>query len=149
MQLLESHLRVKNLRKQPDGGAAAAQAAGAYTDGAWKALNMLNEMILEATEKLDFEVVHCDSEERVNLEQLKSIREDIVMFNAMAAQAATTMNKAKADVIKFESLLEEAEHQFKVNKETCRIERTDIEQKIVVAESDMGVMQRVVALVDC
>jgi len=149
MQLLESHLRVKKLRKQPDGGAAAAQAAGAYSDGAWKALNMLNEMILEATEKLDFEVVHCDSEERVNLEILKSVREDIVMFNAMAAQAATTMNKAKADVIKFEALLEEAEHQFKVNKETCDTERTDIEQKIVVAESDMGVMQRVVALVDC
>merc|ERR1712039_118886 len=84
------HLRAgKQLQDPANGAGAAEQAAGAYNSGAWKALNMLNKMILEANEKMDFEVVRCDGEERTNLAQLKSIREDIVMFNAMAAGAAT------------------------------------------------------------
>merc|ERR1740121_3099794 len=88
MRLLQGHLDKKHLRSGrhalaagPNGSKAAAnQAAGAYNAGAWKALNMLNEMILEATQKMDFEVVRCDGDERTNLEQLKSIREDIIMF---------------------------------------------------------------------
>merc|ERR1711972_589791 len=66
--------------KQPDGGVAAAQAAGAYAGGAQKALDMLNQMMKEAMEKMDFEIVRCDSEERGNLAQLKGIREDVIMF---------------------------------------------------------------------
>merc|ERR1712187_537056 len=96
---LQGYLVKKNLRTGAPGDdgaakAAAAKAAGGYSDSAWNALQMLNDMILEATQKMDFEVVKCDGQERTNLEQLKSIREDIIMFNAMAAQASASMAKA-------------------------------------------------------
>merc|ERR1719282_1990614 len=141
---------VKNLRqKQPDGGGAAAQAAGAYGSGAQKALTMLNDMLLEAIEKMDFEVVRCDSEERTNLAALAEIREDIIMFNAMAAGAATTMNKAKGDMTRFTGLLEDTKSEYKTNVEVCNVERKDLEGKITVVSSDLAVMKIVVGMTDC
>merc|ERR1740121_1955227 len=152
---IQSQLKVvkaagRNLRqKQPDGGVAAAQAAGSYGSGAQKALTMLNEMLLEAIEKMDFEVVRCDSEERTNLAALAEIREDIIMFNAMAAGAATTMNKAKGDMTRFTGLLEGTKEEFKKNVDVCDIERKDLEAKIKVVSSDLAVMKIVVGMTDC
>ena len=141
---------VSNLRqKQPDGGVAAAQAAGSYGSGAQKALTMLNEMLLEAIEKMDFEVVRCDGEERTNLAALAQIREDIIMFNAMAAGAATTMNKAKGDMTRFTGLLEDTKTEFKTNVGVCNVERKDLEGKIKVVSSDLAVMKIVVGMTDC
>merc|ERR1740121_2531665 len=106
-------------------------------------------MVLEATEKMDFEVLRCDSENRTNTQQIKSITEDINMFDAMAAGAAADKAKAEGDEKKFSGFLDTAKDEFTKNKKSCAKERKSLKQKITVAESDQKVMGIVVGLVDC
>merc|ERR1712187_326814 len=101
------HHKLRHSRQDPSVqitnqiGADANTASTAYNAGAEKALKTLNDMLKEAMEKMDLEVVRCDGEERQGLASLTEIREDISMFDSMGAQAATDMNKAKLAVERF------------------------------------------------
>merc|ERR1712217_494574 len=86
-------------------GADANTAATAYNAGAEKALKTLNDMLKEAGEKMDLEVVRCNGEERDGLASLKEVREDINMFDQLGAGAAVVMNQAKTAVERYGKLL--------------------------------------------
>ncbi len=111
MNTFNQHLRLtlvpivvhQNLRHtQPDGGKVAARVTG--TDGFLrleKVLDKLNEMVFVAIDKMDFEAVRCDSEERTYLTQLALIEADIIMLNHMASRSAATAARANSDEGKF------------------------------------------------
>jgi len=133
---------------QPQAG-DAAQAAGQYADQEANAMSMLNNLVLQAVEKLDVEIVRCDSIERTDLAVLTGIRDDVVGFSAMVAGSATNMNKAKVDVGKFEKLLKDTKYEFEVHGLTCTKEIADIKMKLTVVQADEKVMHSVVSMVEC
>merc|ERR1712217_647339 len=92
------HHKLRHSRQDPISqtnqiGADANTAATAYNAGAERALKTLNDMLKEATEKMDLEVVRCNGEERDGLASLKEVREDINMFDQLGAGAAVVMNQ--------------------------------------------------------
>lgn len=137
-------------RSQPEGiGDAAAEASGKYNSGAYKALAKLNDMIFEAGEQTDFEVLKCDSYDRSSQAELLEIQEDIAMFNAMTAHASAAMSQAAENKGIFEQQLQDVELEFGKHKKSCHEQDAELNYQLRIVESDLQVMTKVVAMTDC
>jgi len=120
----------------PDSGVAAAT-------------NMLNEMISEAEHKLDLEEVRCSEFEKKQLELMEQTKQDIAMYNAIAAEARANILAAQTQIEMLTQKIPELNASLDQLLQKCAVEAASLRAQLAVLEADIQVINRVVAMTDC
>merc|ERR1740121_1425521 len=83
------------------------------------AMNMLAEMMTEATNKMDLEVSACGEFDESQMGLLHSTRNDIATHNAEANRALGVMLKAQGLIASISTQLEELKDQLETHNKQC------------------------------
>merc|ERR1719463_680827 len=117
--------------------------------GAFMALTMLNDMIAEAEHKLDLEEVRCAEFEQKQLELMEQTRQDIAMYNAIAAEARAEILAAQTQIEMLTQRIPELNTALDQLLKKCAAEAAALRAQLAVLDSDIEVMNRVVAMTSC
>merc|ERR1719238_432277 len=117
--------------------------------GVAAATTMLNEMIAEAEHKLDLEEVRCSEFEKKQLELMEQTKQDIAMYNAIAAEARANILAAQTQIEMLTQRIPELNASLDQLLQKCATETASLRAQLAVLEADIQVMNRVVAMTDC
>merc|ERR1719420_374187 len=121
----------------------------APNSGVALATNMLNEMIAEAEHKLDLEEVRCSEFEKKQLELIEQTKQDIAMYNAIAAEARADILSAQTQIEMITQKIPELNASLDQLLQKCAAETATLRSQLAVLEADIQVINRVVAMTDC
>merc|ERR1719321_925323 len=117
--------------------------------GVAAATTMLNEMISEAEHKLDLEEVRCSEFEKKQLELMEQTKQDIAMYNAIAAEARANILAAQTQIEMLTQKIPELNDSLDQLLKKCAVETASLRAQLAVLEADIQVINRVVAMTDC
>merc|ERR1719240_1930870 len=117
--------------------------------GVAAATNMLNEMISEAEHKLDLEEVRCSEFEKKQLELMEQTKQDIAMYNAIAAEARGDILAAQTQIDMITQRIPELNTALDQLLKKCSTEAAALRAQLAVLAGDITVMNRVVAMTNC
>merc|ERR1719420_500076 len=121
----------------------------APNSGVALATNMLNEMIAEAEHKLDLEEVRCSEFEKKQLELIEQTKQDIAMYNAIAAEARADILSAQTQIEMITQKIPQMNDSLDQLLKKCAAETASLRAQLAVLEADIQVINRVVAMTDC
>merc|ERR1719399_1529083 len=130
-------------------GTAPSTATPAPGSGVFMALTMLNDMISESEHKLDLEEVRCTEFEKKQLELMEQTRQDIAMYNAIAAEARADILAAQTQIEMLTQRIPELNTALDQLLKKCAAEAASLRQQLAVLDGDIEVMNRVVAMTSC
>merc|ERR1719399_1709275 len=125
-------------------GTAPNTATPAPGSGVFMALTMLNDMISESEHKLDLEEVRCSEFEKKQLELMEQTRQDIAMYNAIAAEARSDILAAQTQIDMITQRIPELNTSLAQLLQKCSTEQAALRAQLAVREGDITVMNRVV-----
>merc|ERR1719160_1552937 len=130
-------------------GTAPNTATPAPGSGVFMALTMLNDMISESEHKLDLEEVRCSEFEKKQLELMEQTRQDIAMYNAIAAEARADILAAQTQIEMLMQRIPELNTALDQLEKKCAAETASLRAQLAVLDGDIQVMNRVVAMTSC
>merc|ERR1719171_892047 len=142
-------LRGHHRRTAPSGSSQPSTATPAPGSGVFMALTMLNDMISESEHKLDLEEVRCSEFEKKQLELMEQTRQDIAMYNAIAAEARSDILAAQTQIDMITQRIPELNTALDQLLKKCSAEAAALRAQLAVLEGDITVMNRVVAMTSC
>jgi hypothetical protein len=110
---------------------------------------MLNGMIAEAEHKLDLEEVRCSEFEKKQLALMEQTKQDIAMYNAIAAEARADILAAQTQIELLTQKIPELNDSLDQLVKKCAAETASLRAQLAVLEADIQVINRVVAMTDC
>merc|ERR1719420_1220238 len=117
--------------------------------GVAAATTMLNEMIAEAEHKLDLEEVRCSEFEKKQLELMEQTKQDIAMYNAIAAEARGDILSAQTQIEMITQKIPELNDSLDQLLKKCADETATLRSQLAVLEGDITVINEVVNMSDC
>merc|ERR1719389_826179 len=137
-QKMSAHLRA---------GSASTPATG-YS-GVDKAKNMLNEMIEEVQAKYDLELQNCCNYDEMQSMLIEEARQDISMFNAIAAEARQEVLEANGVIHVCETKLPELNDALTIHNRECKEEIAELEAQLAIIMADLDVMATILGMTEC
>merc|ERR550537_443998 len=135
---LSGHLRA---------GSISTPATG-YS-GVDKAKNMLNEMIEEVQAKYDLELQNCCEYDEMQSMLIEETRQDISMFNAIAAEARQEVLEANGIIHVCETKLPELTDALAIHNRECKEEIASLEAQLTIVMADIAVMDTILGMTNC
>merc|ERR550537_236800 len=135
---MSSHLRA---------GSISTPASG-YS-GVDKAKNMLNEMIEEVQSKYDMELQNCCEYDEMQSMLIEETRQDISMFNAIAAEARQEVLDASGIIHICEIKLPELNDALTIHNRECKEEISELEAQLSIVMADLAVMDIILGMTEC
>merc|ERR1719443_2380743 len=130
-------------------GSQPSNSTPAPGSGVFMALTMLNDMISESEHKLDLEEVRCSEFEKKQLEIMEQTRQDIAMYNAIAAEARADILAAQTQIEMLTQRIPELNTALDQLEKKCAAEAASLRAQLAVLDGDIEVMNRVVAMTSC
>merc|ERR1719487_286334 len=107
--------------------AGSNQQPGSGYSGVDKAKDMLNEMIEEVQSKYDLELQNCCEYDEMQSMLIEETRQDISMFNAIAAEARQEVLDASGIIHMCEVKLPELNDALTIHNRECKEEIAELE----------------------
>merc|ERR1740121_1698395 len=113
------------------------------------AMNMLAEMMTEATNKMDLEVSACNEFDDSQMGLLHSTRNDIANHNAEANRALGAMLKAQGLIASISTQLGELKDQLATHNKQCDEDIAATKKPLAIVTADVSVMGVILNLTQC
>jgi len=153
--LVQEALRQGHKAKtQADGMSANLRAGGGSTpatgySGVDKAKKMLNEMIEEVQSKYDLELQTCCNYDESQSAIIEETRQDISMYNAIAAEARGEVLEASDQIHICETKLPELSDALSSHNKECKEEIAALEAQLAIVMADISVMDTILGMTKC
>merc|ERR1719201_3244876 len=122
---------------------AKALAPTGYS-GVAGATAKLNEMILEAEQKLDLEEIKCAMFDEEQKQIMEETRQDIATYNAVAAAARANILQAMTTIEIIETKLPELKKVLFLSKQKCAADLSALNAQLTIVEGDIEVMSTII-----
>jgi hypothetical protein len=129
--------------------AGSSQTPATGYSGVGKAKNMLNEMIEEVQAKYDLELQNCCNYDEMQSMLIEEARQDISMFNAIAAEARQEVLEASSQIHICEVKLPELNDALTIHNRECEEEIASLEAQLSIVMADIAVMDIILGMTDC
>lgn len=142
MSLIQTHFA----HTRQTGGDEADPVGYAAVDGATK---MLNDMLTEARKNLDDEEVRCIEYDQSSREQMGVLRESVVYYNGVAAEARSRVLKSQSNIASWSLQLRKAQEDYAEHKKQCTASIAQYESHIVVVKHDISIVRGILTQTQC
>merc|ERR1719247_1545599 len=134
-----SQLAKTNLRKKQPSGYSGI-------DGARK---MLNDMIFEAMEKYDKEIMKCTDYYAKQCALMEIARGEIAAANFVAANSRALILDAQYNINKCEVAIPETKQELKEHNQKCADDLLKLHTRLKIVMGDIAVMTMILKMTDC
>lgn len=147
-QVLRTH---SSTATQPATGflQASASRAGTAPTGVDGARAILNGMIKESGDKLDFEQVRCSSTKDKLTIIMEETRQDISEYNAQGADARAHILQAQTQIVSISETLPKLQELLAVHQSKCALDTSALESQLTVILKDISTLDKVVSMTTC